>query len=111
MLCTAFFVPVLLAAPFVRERGGASHLPASEQCERVIKLFRHQDVWGVSLYMFVFCAMPHPSSAMFFFNTDVLEFGPGFIAIVLVVGSVAEIGGLIIYHTWLNKKPFRPLFV
>lgn len=110
MLFAGLLVSLLMPVPFMEETSGAGVLSPVEQCKTVLQLFKRREVWGVTLYMLVFCAMPGPSSAMFFFNVNVLGFSATFLATISVVSAGAQVLGLVFYHRCLTGVPFRLLF-
>lgn len=61
---------------------------------------------------FVFCwqATPNPDSAMFFFNTNVLGFGPEFLGRVRLASAAASLLGLWAYRRWFRFMDMKTIF-
>lgn len=105
-----FFVPLLLVAPSMCEAMTERLPSARKQLAMVWELYKRREVWGPALFCFSFAAMPTATSAMFFFNVDVLRFSPSFIALVSLMGIVAAVPGVLFYHRYLTEVPLRVLF-
>jgi len=110
MLIAVLFGPVLVVSPWMKETPSAAALRPLEQMAIVRRLYARKEVWGTTLYIFVFCSMPNAASAMFFFNIDVLHFSESFIAIISLCASAAAVFGLVLYHNFFSEVSFRPLF-
>lgn len=58
-------------------------------------------------FVFAWQATPSPESALFFFQTDVLGFGPEFLGRVRLVSSAAALFGLWLYRTYFSKVDLK----
>lgn len=58
-------------------------------------------------FIFAWQATPSPDSALFFFSTNVLGFGPEFLGRVRLVSSAAALLGLWLYRTYFNKTDLK----
>lgn len=58
-------------------------------------------------FIFFWQATPSPESALFFFNTSVLGFGPEFLGRVRLVSSAAALIGLWMYRTYLTRVELK----
>jgi len=110
MLGAGLLIINVLVAPCIREPPLPELVSIAEQCRSIGKMFQRQEVWSMTLYIFVVCAMPSPTAAMFYFNVDVLKFDPEFIACITICSSLASVVGLVLYHTCFTGVPIRTLF-
>lgn len=110
MTAAVIFIGTLLSAACMSEKQTEFVFSCREQGALLHKLFQRREVWGVTAYIFVFCALPNAASGIFFFNVDVLHFGPQFIAMIAMTTGLAQVLGMMIYHTYLTQVPFSRLF-
>lgn len=102
----------LLAGLITEKRATLDH--ASEFVQAVKE--RSKSLWKAlcdpSVYLpvgFIFAwqATPSPESALFFFQTNVLGFGPEFLGRVRLVSSAAALFGLWLYRTYFSKVDLK----
>lgn len=105
------FLGVLLLVPMMNEGKdpNAGVVTNRDQVRSITLLLGSKDFWCVATYVMAFMVKPrtHYLSAMFFFYTDVLGFGPQFITTIPILGSVASIIAYLIFHYFLAHVPFR----
>lgn len=111
MSISVLFVVVLVTAMFMRESKAVAVIDLWERIAVIARLFTNRDFGGLALYIFAFTVKPAPTSAMFFFNVDVLQFTPSFIAWMSIITSVAQLSGYAVYDRYFSGVPFRQLFV
>eukprot|EP00249_Psilotum_nudum_P020132 c27576_g3_i2 orf=322-2052(+) len=63
-----------------------------------------------TMFIFLWQATPTSDSAMFFFMTNKLGFGPEFLGRVRLITSVASLAGVGIYNGFLKGVPLRRMF-
>lgn len=102
---------VALAAGLVDEKPTpmASNIGQAVR-ERSLTLWNALTARRVALpvaFVFVWQAAPSPDSALFFFQTNVLHFGPEFLGIVRFVSSAAALGGLYCYQKYWTQVPVK----
>lgn len=61
-------------------------------------------------FVFAWQATPSPDSAMFFFSTNVLHFGPEFLGRVRLASSAAALFGLWLYRSYLTQLKIKDMF-
>lgn len=64
-------------------------------------------IFGPALFVFLWQACPSPTTAMFFFQTEVLCFSPAFQEVVWLSGSLAAFSGVLLYQRYLVDKPIK----
>lgn len=72
---------------------------------------RNPTVLLPSAFIFLWQAMPNADSALFFFQTNVLHFGPEFLGRVRLASSAAALAGLWIYNTTLRELPLKTILL
>ena len=60
-------------------------------------------------FVFLWQAMPTPDTALFFFQTNQLHFGPEFLGVVRLASSAAALGGLYMYNRWGRRASLKAL--
>lgn len=60
-------------------------------------------------FVFLWQAMPTPDTALFFFQTNTLHFGPEFLGVVRLASSAAALCGLYVYNRWGRQLPIKTL--
>jgi folate/biopterin transporter len=112
-------MPFIVAAlaGFIDERrmdtGGWRELAAGAR-QHMLALWaalRHRGVYLPVLFVFLWQATPNSDSAMFFFNTNVLHFGPEFLGRVRLASAVAALGGLWLYQRFLQNTDIKKLML
>ncbi|MEW5300258.1 MAG: hypothetical protein WDW36_003200 [Sanguina aurantia] len=68
-------------------------------------------IFGPALFVFLWQACPSPTTAMFFFQTEVLCFSPAFQEVVWLSGSLAAFSGVLLYQRYLVDKPIKMLLL
>lgn len=71
------------------------------------KALSNPAVYLPAAFIFAWQATPCPESALFFFQTNVLHFGPEFLGRVRLVSSAAALVGLWIYRTYLRSVDLK----
>ncbi|CAI5503821.1 unnamed protein product [Closterium sp. Naga37s-1] len=61
-------------------------------------------------FIFLWQATPHSETAMFFFTTNELGFGPEFLGRVRLVTALASLAGVGVFNFYLKEVPLRKLF-
>ena len=64
-----------------------------------------------ALFTFFWQATPSADSAMFYFYSNQLSFGPEFLGRVRLVGSVSSLVGIWLYNSYFKKVPLRSMFL
>ncbi|CAI7762818.1 unnamed protein product [Closterium sp. NIES-54] len=62
-------------------------------------------------FIFLWQATPHSETAMFFFTTNELGFGPEFLGRVRLVTALASLAGVGVFNFYLKEVPLRKLFL
>ncbi|CAI5510679.1 unnamed protein product [Closterium sp. Naga37s-1] len=62
-------------------------------------------------FIFLWQATPHSETAMFFFTTNELGFGPEFLGRVRLVTALASLAGVGVFNFCLKEVPLRKLFL
>jgi len=73
--------------------------------------FSRKEILLPTIFVFMWQATPSAGSAMFFFQTNYLHFTPEFLGRVQLVGSLASLGGVALYKTYLKSVPLRKMFL
>eukprot|EP00897_Mesotaenium_endlicherianum_P002811 jgi/Mesen1/2558/ME000162S01689 len=63
-----------------------------------------------TIFIFLWHATPQSDTAMFFFTTNKLGFGPEFLGRVRLITSVASLAGVAVYNAYLKEVPLRRVF-
>lgn len=71
---------------------------------------RQPNIFLPTLFIFLWQATPQSDTAMFFFTTNKLGFGPEFLGRVRLVTSVASLLGVALYNGFLKSVPLRKIF-
>ncbi|KAH9331023.1 hypothetical protein KI387_003131, partial [Taxus chinensis] len=71
---------------------------------------RQPNIFLPTLFIFLWQATPQSDTAMFFFTTNKLGFGPEFLGRVRLVTSVASLLGVALYNGLLKSVPLRKIF-
>ncbi|XP_057820866.2 folate-biopterin transporter 1, chloroplastic isoform X2 [Cryptomeria japonica] len=72
---------------------------------------RQPNIFLPTLFIFLWQATPQSDTAMFFFTTNKLGFGPEFLGRVRLVTSVASLIGVALYNGLLKSVPLRKIFL
>ncbi|KAI0563241.1 Biopterin transporter [Gracilaria domingensis] len=75
------------------------------------KALKNPKVYLPIAFIFAWQATPSPESAMFFFTTNELHFGPEFLGRVRLVSSGAALIGLWLYRTYLRDVELKVFFL
>ncbi|GJP78326.1 hypothetical protein CLOP_g8647, partial [Closterium sp. NIES-67] len=62
-------------------------------------------------FIFLWQATPHSETAMFYFTTNELGFGPEFLGRVRLVTALASLAGVGLFNFYLKEVPLRKLFL
>lgn len=71
----------------------------------------NRSVFLPTLFVFLWQATPNPDSAMFFFNTSVLGFGPEFLGRVRLAAAGASLLGLWAYQRVFRHMEIKTIFI
>jgi folate/biopterin transporter len=112
-------MPLLVAslAGFIAERRvdqggwGKFGTVARQHLTALWVAFRHRGVYLPVLFVFLWQSTPNSDAAMFFFNTNVLHFGPEFLGRVRLASAFAALGGLWLYQRFLKDTDIKKLML
>ena len=79
------------------------------QLDDLIKTVKNPAIYLPALFVFFWQATPSADSALFYFSTNSLGFGPEFLGQVRLVGSLASLGGVLTYRYLLKDKPIKDI--
>lgn len=82
--------------------------------DRSVNLFnalRNPSVFLPTAFIFCWQATPSPDSALFFFQTNVLHFGPEFLGRVRLASSAASLIGLWLYNVYFRSLPLKTIML
>eukprot|EP00899_Mesostigma_viride_P010345 jgi/Mesvir1/19311/Mv10378-RA.1 len=102
------------AGDSVMTDGSTSSDPLGALRHQLLQLWiviQQRNVWLPALFVFVWQSTPHAESAMFYFTTNQLGFGPEFLGTVRLVTHVATLGGVILYNTTLKRVPISSMLM
>ena len=80
------------------------------QAVRLWDAIRQPAILYPALFVFLWQATPSADSAMFYFYSNQLHFGPEFLGRVRLVGSVSSLVGIWLYNTYFKKVPLHRMF-
>jgi hypothetical protein len=80
------------------------------QGKRLWGVVRQPAIFYPALFLFIWQSTPSADSAMFFFYTEKLHFGPEFLGRVRLAGSVSTLLGVYIFNTYLKRVSLRKIF-
>lgn len=80
-----------------------------DRATRLWRALRNPSVILPTAFVFLWQATPSPDSAMFYFQTNVLNFGPEFLGLVRFVSSLSALIGLWAYNTFWKAVPLKTL--
>ncbi|XP_024356687.1 folate-biopterin transporter 1, chloroplastic isoform X2 [Physcomitrium patens] len=72
---------------------------------------KEPNIFWPTLFIFLWQATPTSDTAMFFFTTNHLGFGPEFLGRVRLVTAVASLVGVGLYNSYLKDVPLRSIFL
>jgi folate/biopterin transporter len=72
---------------------------------------KEPSIFWPTLFIFLWQATPTSDTAMFFFTTNKLGFGPEFLGRVRLVTAVASLVGVGLYNSYLKDVPLRSIFL
>ncbi|KAG0600632.1 hypothetical protein M758_11G049200 [Ceratodon purpureus] len=72
---------------------------------------KEPSIFWPTLFIFLWQATPTSDTAMFFFTTNHLGFGPEFLGRVRLVTAVASLVGVGLYNSYLKDVPLRKIFL
>eukprot|EP00898_Chlorokybus_atmophyticus_P001088 jgi/Chlat1/1980/Chrsp158S00126 len=78
-----------------------------QQATLLWQTVRQRSIWLPALFVFLWQSTPHAETAMFYFTTNKLGFGPEFLGRVRLVTNLASLGGVTLYNTSLKDVPLR----
>lgn len=82
-----------------------------DQLKALWSALSNKSVYLPVLFVFLWQASPNPDAAMFFFNTNVLGFGPEFLGRVRLASAAASIVGLWIYQRFFREIDVKTLML
>lgn len=80
-----------------------------DRASRLWEALRNPSVILPTIFVFLWQATPSPDSAMFYFQTNVLNFGPEFLGLVRLISSMSALTGLWAYNTFWKAIPLKTL--
>lgn len=80
-----------------------------DQSRTLWNALRQRRVFFPAMFLFLWQSSPSADSAMFFFSTNVLHFGPEFLGRVKFASSAAALFGLLIYRQFLRDVSVKTL--
>jgi hypothetical protein len=80
------------------------------QGKRLWEAVRQPAIFYPALFLFVWQGTPSADSAMFYFYTEKLHFGPEFLGRVRLAGSISTLAGVYIFNTYLKTISLRTIF-
>ncbi|GAQ78782.1 Biopterin transport-related protein [Klebsormidium nitens] len=94
------------------EAGGLSGVieTSKEQLLYLWEVIREPAILLPTLFIFFWQATPQSETAMFFFTTNQLHFGPEFLGRVRLVTSAASLLGVGLFNSSLKEVPLRRIF-
>jgi BT1 family len=63
-----------------------------------------------AIFVFAWQATPSADSAMFYFYSEKLQFGPEFLGRVRTAGSIASLVGIVLYNTKFKYVKLKTMF-
>lgn len=122
-IVTAIFpLLITLSSLFINERPvihdamnkdtGTMHNDANGLWSQLTTLFRTvatPSIYLPVLFVFLWQATPSPDSAMFYFYTNELGFPPEFLGKLRLFSSVASLGGVLLYRSFLKDIPLQQI--
>lgn len=82
----------------------------SQRAQSLWAALRMRSVFLPALFIFLWQGTPSPDSALFYFQTNVLQFGPEFLGRVRLLSSAAALIGVAVYNTTLRKVDLKKIF-
>lgn len=82
-----------------------------DRSSALIGAFSNKSVYLPVAFIFIWQATPNPDSAMFFFNTNVLGFGPEFLGRVRLASAGAALVGLWSYQRYFRYLPIKKIML
>lgn len=82
----------------------------TNQFQQLWLAFSNKRIIYPSIFLFIWMATPSSGSAMFFFETNELNFTPEFMGRISLVGQFASLSGVGIYNFFLKSIPLRKIF-
>eukprot|EP00250_Pteridium_aquilinum_P005841 c15869_g1_i1 orf=240-1958(+) len=74
------------------------------------KTIKEPAIFLPTVFIFLWQATPSSDTAMFFFSTNKLGFGPEFLGRVRLITSIASLAGVGLYNGFLKSVPLRIMF-
>jgi folate/biopterin transporter len=84
---------------------------ARDRTSSLFTALRNRSVFLPALFVFLWQSTPNADSAMFFFQTNVLGFGPEFLGRIRLASAAAALAGLFSYQRWFRKWEIKRLFL
>jgi folate/biopterin transporter len=78
-----------------------------QHSQEIWKAFKQKSILFPVVFIFIWQATPNADSALFFFITNDLGFGPEFLGLVRLVTSIAALVGIVLYQKFLKTVTFR----
>jgi len=114
---TLVFLAMFTPEKAVAEKGSAEFEKKKLQ-DKVKELYRTimmPEIFYPTAFIFLLNATPGTGSAWFYFYSSKPPLGLGFSSTFLgtmnVVGSIASLGGIVLFQSYLKTVPFRPLLL
>jgi folate/biopterin transporter len=84
---------------------------ARDRSSALLAALRNRSVFLPAVFVFLWQSTPNPDSALFFFQTNALGFGPEFLGRVRLASAGAALAGLFSYQRWFRKWEIKRLFL
>ncbi|CAK9234396.1 unnamed protein product [Sphagnum troendelagicum] len=95
----------------VEVKGSGGFLKTSKrQLGYLWQTVKEPNIFLPTIFIFLWQATPTPETAMFFFTTNRLKFGPEFLGRVRLVTAVASLVGVGIYNSYLKHVSLQKMF-
>jgi len=98
-------------AMLIREKRAAAGTQISSGAKRLADALKKRSVWMPTLFIFVWQATPSAETALFYFTTNELHFGPEFLGRVRLAASAASLVGVLVYQRLLSSVSIKKVLV
>lgn len=101
--------PVAPANPQEKESGDTLVNTFKTKFIDLFNVLKLKSVYLPTLFVFLWQATPNTDSALFYFQTNVLNFGPEFLGSVRLTCSIASLLGIALFNTTLKQLPIKSI--
>lgn len=107
-LLTTIASTLIEEQPVIKSTSQTSKLEElSTRIDTVIKTISQPSIYLPVLFVFLLQSTPSPDSAMFYFYTNELKFGPEFLGQIRLFASIASFAGVMLYRTKIKDLPIQ----